>query len=528
MALCTWISLLIIVVGSAGNWLCIGVFFRKRFRSSVLTPFFVSLLVADCLYLTFRVVKLFYYHETLFRQDLLSSSCSGSVIVRLYAYFTQYAPQILVPFFHYELYIRFSLLLMSCLGVQRAYDMCRSSSRLIQRRSSSKSLSFILISCAFLLAYLFEFFSLSVFCSSSLSSEQAWRWHQYLNEHLPNETSHLIEFMKNQSASDHEIECVNPNSTNSCEPSEVAEIVRKRKVNVGNGRFSFHLGHYYDQHQRPIVYLIHRFELATAGRRTSRNELRLKYHYHSCLFRLPAHIFLKLYDLLYARFLQFNRYTIVLGSLRFFLKPWAMSSFSVLGSIVPSLVTIFSNALSLRWIVLIRKSITEQSAMMRKRTDETHRVIFIITIECLLAVFNSWFIDLILSVKFCGGSVAIGDDCPQFLRRFHQYLVFFDLLNSISNIFLYGLAGKRFRCELKNVLRPGCRLMTKAIRIGRNQKRKHVNVQRRETEEEQLFISLEAWRPSRRSTLHFRQIYEGFRMKSMALATNPTGSSGSH
>lgn len=227
MALCTWIGLLIIVIGSAGNWLCIGVFFRKRFRSSVLTPFFVSLLFADCLYLTFRVVKLLYYHETLFRQDLFSSSCSSSFIIRLYAYFTQYAPQVLVPFCHYELYIRFSLLLMSCLAVQRAYDMCRSSSRLIQRRSSSRSLSFILISFAFLIAYLLEFFGLSVFCSSSLSTQQAYQWHTYLNEHLPNETIHFIQFMKNQSASEREIECVSSNSTNICQTDEIAKIVRK-------------------------------------------------------------------------------------------------------------------------------------------------------------------------------------------------------------------------------------------------------------------------------------------------------------
>lgn len=79
-----------------------------------------------------------------------------------------------------------------------------------------------------------------------------------------------------------------------------------------------YLGFYYDQHQRPIVHLIHRFELSSIGKRTGRNELRLKYHYHSCLFRLPPDIFLRLYNLLYSRFIQFNRYTIILGKMIIF------------------------------------------------------------------------------------------------------------------------------------------------------------------------------------------------------------------
>ena len=157
---------------------------------------------------------------------------------------------------------------------------------------------------------------------------------------------------------------------------------------------------------------------------------------------------------------------------------------------------------------------------IRKRTDETHRVILIITIECLLAVLNSWFIDLILSIKFCAGSVAIGDDCPQFLRRFHQYLVLFDLLNSMSNLFLYGFAGKRFRSELKHLIRWSFSQMKNPFnRLTRVRK---WNEQRRQTEEEDLFISIEASKPSRRSTLNVKQIFETFKMKSMA---SPTRSS---
>ena len=205
---CTSIGLAVILLGSLGNWLCICVFLRKRFRSSVLTPFFVALLIADCIYLTFRVVKLLYYQETLFQQFLFGSSCSRSILIRLYGHMTQYAPQILIPLCHYELYIRFSLLLMSFLAVQRAYDMCWSSFRLIQRSSSTRSLSFVLIVSAFLLAYVFEFVGLSIFCSRELSPQVALQWAKYLFENLPNETHHLTDFMKNQSAKQSDIDCL--------------------------------------------------------------------------------------------------------------------------------------------------------------------------------------------------------------------------------------------------------------------------------------------------------------------------------
>ena len=218
---CTWIGLVVILIGSLGNWLCICVFLRKRFRSSALTPFFVALLVADCIYLTFRVIKLLYYQETLFKQFLFGSSCSQSLLIRLYGRITQYAPQILIPFCHYELYIRFSLLLMSFLAVQRAHDMCRSSVRLIQRSSSSRSLSFVLIVCAFVLAYAFEFVGLSIFCSRELSPQVALHWANYLFEHLPNETHSLTDFMRQQLANQSEIDCL-VQRWPSCSPEYVA------------------------------------------------------------------------------------------------------------------------------------------------------------------------------------------------------------------------------------------------------------------------------------------------------------------
>lgn len=124
----------------------------------------------------------------------------------------------------------------------------------------------------------------------------------------------------------------------------------------------------------------------------------------------------------------------------------------VVGSIIPSIVTISANAFSLRHIITIRTSVKEQSSATRRRTDETRRVIIIITAECLLAVINSWFVDIILSIKYCRWSVAIGDDCPLFLRRYQTLLVLCDLLNSMSNILLYCFAGQRFRHELKRML----------------------------------------------------------------------------
>ena len=93
-------------------------------------------------------------------------------------------------------------------------------------------------------------------------------------------------------------------------------------------------------------------------------------------------------------------------------------------------------------------------------------MILIITTECLFAVINSWFVDIILSIKYCGRSVAIGDDCPSFLRRYHPLLVFFDLLNSMSNIILYCFAAKRFRHELERMFQMSMKSMKKCFPSG--------------------------------------------------------------
>ena len=225
---CTAIALLIIFIGSVGNWLCLCVFARKRFRTSILTPFFVALLIADCIYLLCRVMKVFYYRQTLFQEFLSSTSCMSSILTDFYGYFTQTAPQIFVPFAHYEFYIRFSLLLMCFLAVQRAYDMCGSSNRFLSRKSNSKCLSYLLIISALILSYLFELFGLSIFCSTELSEHLAYQWYNTLNQNLTNETALFLAFMKNQSANTSEINCLMMNPS-SCSHEQVAHIVRKHQ-----------------------------------------------------------------------------------------------------------------------------------------------------------------------------------------------------------------------------------------------------------------------------------------------------------
>ena len=186
----------------------------------------------------------------------------------------------------------------------------------------------------------------------------------------------------------------------------------------------------------------------------------------------------------------------------------------VVGSILPSVTTIFSNALSLRWILNIRGAIEERSSASRNRTDETRRVIIIVTTECLLAILNSWLIDIILSMKYCHRSVAIGDDCPHFLRRHHQLLVVFDLLNSMSNILLYCFAGKRFRRELQRMLKAGLLLRTKRPAQQLSSRWKHQRTARTVSEDEEIFITLKISTKFTNSTsTQMQRIYECIRLR---------------
>ena len=89
----------------------------------------------------------------------------------------------------------------------------------------------------------------------------------------------------------------------------------------------------------------------------------------------------------------------------------------------------------------------------RRRTDDTRRILLVITVECLFAIFNSWFSDIILSLIYCQKNLSAGDNCPAYLRQNYDLLVMFDLFNSISNIILHCLCGKRFRNELEQMLK---------------------------------------------------------------------------
>ncbi len=59
--------------------------------------------------------------------------------------------------------------------------------------------------------------------------------------------------------------------------------------------------------------------------------------------------------------------------------------------------------------------------------------------------------------------MAIGDDCPHFLHRYQTFLVLCDLFNSMSNIILYCFAGRRFRHELKRMLKAWFHALRKRI-----------------------------------------------------------------
>jgi hypothetical protein len=84
----------------------------------------------------------------------------------------------------------------------------------------------------------------------------------------------------------------------------------------------------------------------------------------------------------------------------------------------------------------------------RRRTDDTRRVLIVITVECLFAITNSWLSDILLALFYCERKLLPDDDCPMFLRKNYDFLVMLDMFNSISNIILHCLCGKHFRNEL--------------------------------------------------------------------------------
>lgn len=86
-----------------------------------------------------------------------------------------------------------------------------------------------------------------------------------------------------------------------------------------------------------------------------------------------------------------------------------------------------------------------------RRTDDTRRILLVITVECLFAIVNSWFSDIILSLIYCQRRLSAGDDCPTYLKKNFELIIMLDLFNSVSNIALHCLCGKRFRNELRRM-----------------------------------------------------------------------------
>lgn len=230
MERCTTIYLFLMTIGSIGNLFSLMVFLGEKFRSASLTPFFAALLLSDSIYLNFRIIKLIYYQETLFKQVSSSFSCSSSFLFEIYGFLTQFSPQYILPLFHYEFYIRFSLILMSFLAVRRAHDIYRSSLCLIQRSSTSRKCSFFLICLAFVLSYFIELFSLLLFCSSNLSPQTSDQWRSVLLKEFRGKTSFIVESMVNRSFSTEQIECF-IGKIGRCSNAERIQISRKKRKN---------------------------------------------------------------------------------------------------------------------------------------------------------------------------------------------------------------------------------------------------------------------------------------------------------
>ena len=126
---------------------------------------------------------------------------------------------------------------------------------------------------------------------------------------------------------------------------------------------------------------------------------------------------------------------------------------AVFGSILPSIVTIVSNVVSLCRVRDLNRSTTASSYPSRRRTDDTRRILVVISVECLFGIFNAWFSDMLLAWLYCEGNLYAGDDCPNYLNKTYGILMSFDMFNSISNIALHCICGKRFRHELQRVFK---------------------------------------------------------------------------
>ena len=310
---CTFIGICLFILGSSGNTLCILVFLRKKFRHRIITPYFIVLLLADSIYLLFRLIKLLYYSQTLFRlHSQTEQLCSNTYFVRIYQYASQTWPQPFVPLVHSETYIRFTLILMCIMSVQRTKFISRSIKFLILPTSSKDNhkhrRSFLLILIAFLIAYTFEFAGLTVFCSKSNNREITYDWFLYMTRNMQNATAILTNTMVNQPRA---LTCVNY-AIKTFQEQPLVSVLRENSVCTQEELVDF-LAHYFDEHERPIVNLIHKIIFNQSGHRISRNEIRRKFHFHECLFPQDPNFFHRSYDFMYSRIFGLNRHTLLLG-----------------------------------------------------------------------------------------------------------------------------------------------------------------------------------------------------------------------
>jgi len=306
---CAFIGLFLFILGSSGNGLCIAVFLRQKFRHRIITPYFIVLLFADSIYLLFRLIKLFYYSQTLFNLNAQSKeSCSNTLIARAYQHATQTWPQTLVPLVHSQTYMRFSLILMCIISVQRTTFITRSINRFVlpstYNDTNKYKWTFLFIILAFFLAYIFEFVGLTLFCSKSHNRDISYQWFIYMSKHMENSTYLLTNTMIDQPDS---LKCVNYflnqtsiiNDNNNCTKEQLIDI----------------LSNYFDQHQRSSVNLIQKILFHQTGHPITRNEIRRKFHFHECLFPQEPTFFHQYYNFMYSRIFGFNRHTLLLGKI---------------------------------------------------------------------------------------------------------------------------------------------------------------------------------------------------------------------
>lgn len=309
---CTLIAISLFLLGSSGNGICILVFLRKKFRYRIITPYFVVLLFADSIYLLFRLTKLLYYFQTLFKTSTKTGvSCSQTFLARLFEHATQNWHQTLVPLIHSETYMRFSLILMSIMSVQRTIFITRSLKLLVLpttfKDKDKYKWTFLFIIFAFICAYTFECAGLNLFCSNSSNRDMAYDWFIYMNKNMENTTHLLTSAMSNQPEA---LKCVNyainnlqKNKTMFTETNSTC--TEEQLINI--------LSKSFDLHQKSIVNLIQKIILNQTGDKLSRNEIRRKFHFHECLFPQEPNFFYRYYDFIYSRVFGFNRHTLLLG-----------------------------------------------------------------------------------------------------------------------------------------------------------------------------------------------------------------------